>query len=147
MPLNDTFCGDVMTSGQIQELKKNIEQLLKTDFWSLKCAPVKSFAVKKTKDGSFEFSLKYLKLSKDNWIDDFKVAVFSKVKVQNYLMPLERQLLLSRAILPELTVNLFSQYGQARYLDRLIERLGKASKNIDQSESNDLIGVIRFRDR
>jgi hypothetical protein len=145
--LNDKFCGDVMTSDQIQELKKNIEQLRKQDFWSLTCAPVGPSAVRKTKNGRFEFFLRYLKLSEGKWLEDFKASVFSKIDVENRLMPLERQLFLSRTRAPELTVNLFSEYGQARYINRLVERLAnKASKNIDQSEGDELIGVIRFRD-
>jgi hypothetical protein len=147
IPLNDKFCGDVMTSDQIQELKKNIEQLRKQEFWSLRsCAPVSPTAVRKTKNGRFEFYLRYLKLSEGKWLEDFKAAIFSKVDVEDRLMPLERQLFLSRILAPELTINLFSKYGEARYLGRRVERLGKASKNIDQSEGHDLIGVIRFRD-
>jgi hypothetical protein len=74
----------------------------------------------------YDVEIRFLALLTNNtWIEGLKATITSGDQTTVPRMPLDRQLFLSRVYLPELTINVFSEFGDANYFSNVASTLAK----------------------
>jgi hypothetical protein len=145
--LYDKFCPDTLNADQAIKLKQNLSELKKSGLWTMDCAPVKVILTEHS-PLSFDLRMRYLNLTDDAaWIGKFQDALSPDFPIPERLLAAERQLELSRSILPELKTNPFSSYGARQFIDHLFTDVRKLGKVMSGPTSDGPFGEVSFRTR